>query len=120
MPGCHSYSKKTKKNGNTMTYHRVPQDDRAKALLDRIRWKNMPPLENSYVCSDHFIPSCFEIDFRAKLIGEKPKRDLKDDAIPSLFSYGPEAKKPRSSSEHRLQRRRHREVSVCQFASLLL
>ena len=72
----------------------------------------MPPLENCYVCSDHFQPSCFETDLRAQsLTGEKAKRSLKDDAIPSWFSYGPEAKKPRLSSERRLQRQRHQEVS---------
>ena len=63
----------------------IRQDDRAKAWLGRIRRKNMPPLENSG--SDHFMPSCFEIDLRAPFIGEKSRRDLKDDAIPSLFSY---------------------------------
>ena len=72
----------------------------------------MPPLENCYVCSDHFQPSCFETDLRAQLTEEKAKRSLKDDAIPSLFSYGPEAKKPRLSSERRLQRQRHQEVSA--------
>ena len=78
----------------TVTYHRITQDDRAKAWLDGIRRKNMPPLENSCVCSDQFMPSCFEIDLRANLTGEKSRRDLKDDAIPSLFSYktGPKRK----------------------------
>ena len=75
-----------------LTYDRMAQHDHAKAWLDRIRRKNMPPLEN--------MPSCFEIDFREKLTGEKSRRVLKDDAIPSSFSYGPEAKKPRLSSKH--------------------
>ena len=66
------------------------------------------------------MPCCFEIDFQEKLRGEKSGRVLKDDAILSLFSYGPEAKKPRLSSEHCIQRRRHREASACQFASFLL
>ena len=115
VPDCYNYSSKTKKAGDKVTYHRIPQDDpqRTKAWLERIRRKNMPPLENCYVCSDHFQPSCFETDLRAQLLtGEKAKRSLRDDAIPSLFSYGPEAKKPRLSSERRLQRQRHQEVSA--------
>ena len=47
-------------------------------------------------------------------MGQKGKADLKDDAIPSVFSYsyGPKPKMPRLSSELRLQEQRHREVSA--------
>jgi len=74
----------------------------------------MPPLENCHVCSNHFLPSCFEVDFRAQLMGQKGSAELKDDAIPSVFSYsyGPKPKMPRLSSELRLQEQRHREVSA--------
>ena len=95
VPDCYNYSAKTKKAGDKVTYHRIPQDDpqRTKAWLERIRRKNMPPLENCYVCSDHFQPSCFKTDLRAQLLtGEKPKMSLKDDAIPSLFSMAQKRK----------------------------
>ena len=36
----------------------------------------------------------------------------REDAVPSEFDYGHEAKKPRLSSENRLERRRHEEVSI--------
>lgn len=40
----------------------------------------------------------------------KVKRRLKRDAIPSVFSFGPEPKKPRVSSENRESRRRAEEL----------
>ena len=72
----------------------------------------MPPLENSFVCSEHFLHSCFWIDFRAQLMGEKIKKKLRHDAIPSLFKYGPQPKKPPLSSESRLQKQKHKQVST--------
>ena len=92
VPDCHNYSEKT---GEAVSYHKFPQDHRTKAWLDRLRHVDMPPLENSYVCSEHFLPSCFRMDFRAQLMGEKVRKKLRDDAIPSLFKYGPEPKKVR-------------------------
>ena len=71
----------------------------------------MPPLENSYVCGEHFLPSCFQTDFRAQLMGEKVRKKLSDDAILSLLKYSPEPKKVRLSSESRLKKQNHKQVS---------
>ena len=101
-----------KRREKPVSYHKFPQDHRTKAWLDRVRRVDMPPLENSHVCSEHFLPSCFEIDFRAQLMGEKVRKHLRDDAIPSLFKYGPEPKKARLSSESRLQKQNHKQVST--------
>ena len=51
--------------------------------------------------------------------GGKPNVDLTDDAVPSQFSYGPQTKKLRLSSERRFERERHQEVSALLFQSLL-
>lgn len=108
VPGCTNYSAKTV----DVSYHKIPSDkQRRKAWLDRIRRSNMPQVQYSYVCSDHFLPSCFQSDLRSQITTQKCKRRLKEDAIPSEFKYSPEAKKPRLSSENRLDRRRHQEVS---------
>ena len=77
----------------------------------------LPALENSHVCSEHFLPSCFRMDFRAQLMGEKVRKKLRDDAIPSLFKYGPEPKKARLSSESRLQKQNHKQVSTVTHAN---
>ena len=58
--------------------------------------QDLPPLENCHVCSEHFLPSCFEPDdLRTQLTGQKGKRSLKADAVPSVFKYShsPEEKK---------------------------
>lgn len=95
-----------------VTYHRIPSDkQRRKAWLDTIWRSNMPQVQYSYVCRDHFLPSCYELNLRSQITTQKCKRRLKEDAIPSEFKYSPEAKKPRLSSENRQDRRRHQEVS---------
>ena len=50
----------------------------------RIRRNNMPPLENYYVCSEHFSAESIEVNLRAQITGTKCKRRLKKDAIPSI------------------------------------
>ena len=116
VPGCTNYSEKTRKVVSTVSYHQLPLDDAqgTKAWLARIRRVDMPTLENFYVCSEHFSPECFEIDLRAQLTGQKCKRHLKDGTVPSVFpyAYGPKAKQPRLSTEKRLERQRHQQVST--------
>ena len=108
VPGCTNNSAKTE----DVTYHRIPSDkQRRRAWLDRIRRSNMPQVQYSYVCSNHFLPSCYELNLRSQITTQKCKRRLKEDAIPSEFKYSPEDKKPRLSSENRQDRRRHQEVS---------
>lgn len=109
MPGCINHSTKT---SNIISYHRIPNDKGLqKAWLARIRRDNLPPLQNCYVCSEHFTDDCFETDLKAQLMPElKVKRRLKRDAIPSVFSFGPEPKKPRLSSENRESRRQAEEL----------
>ena len=43
----------------------------------------MPPMQYSYVCSDHFLPRCFEVNIRSQITGQKCKRRLKEEAVPS-------------------------------------
>ena len=63
------------------------------------------------MCSEHFTDDCFEADLKAQLMPElKVKRRLKRDAIPSVFSFGPEPKKPRISSENHESRLRAQEL----------
>ena len=106
VPECINHS--TKKSG--ISYHRIPKDKGLqKAWIARIRRDNLPPLQNCYVCSEHFTDDCFETDLRAQFLPEqKVKRRLKRDAIPSVFSFSPEPKKPRLSSVTR-ENRRHAE-----------
>ena len=105
---CVNYSAKS----NNISYHKLSRDTlRRKSWLERIR--SMPPLENCYVCSEHFSAQSFEVKLRAQITRKKSKRRLKrEDAIPSEFCFRPPAKRPRLPSENRLRSRSHEEVSV--------
>ena len=108
VPVCVNYSAKS----NGISYHKLPRDtQRRKAWLERIRRTNVPPLENSYVCSEQFSAESFEVNLRAQITRVKCKRRLKEDAIPTEFCFRPPAKRPRLSSENRLRRRSLEEVS---------
>jgi len=107
VPGCINHSSKT----SNISYHRIPNDKGLqKAWLARIRRDNLP-LQNCYVCSEHFTDDCFETDLKAQLMPElKVKRRLKRDAIPLVCSFGPEPKKPRISSENHESQQRAEEL----------
>ncbi|XP_022797740.1 THAP domain-containing protein 5-like [Stylophora pistillata] len=108
VPGCTNYSAKT----TNVSFHKIPPDkQRRKAWLERIRRLNMPLLQYSYVCSDHFSASCFQSNLQAKITGQRYKRRLKEDAVPSIFDYASQStkKRPRLSSENRRDRRMQQE-----------
>ena len=76
----------------------------------------MPSMQYSYVCSDHFFVKLFLlVNIRSQVTGEKSKRRLKEDTVPSEFDCGREAK-PRLSSENRLVRQRIEEFSILQYS----
>ena len=48
--------------------------------VQAVRRKSWQPTPHSFICSEHFLPSDF-------LTGYVNRRQLKDDAVPSVFSY---------------------------------
>jgi len=104
--GCNSDSR----YNTSVSYHCFPSD---KALQDqwlaRISRADLVVTKHSRLCSLHFTPDDYERDLRAELTGRKRKRDLKTGVIPSIFSHRP-AKKPRTSSEKRLEEKARQEV----------
>ena len=66
--GCsHRSPRDTKKR---ITFHRFPLKDqrRLSIWVANVKRENMPPLKNAIICSAHFELSCFEEDFREKLM----------------------------------------------------
>lgn len=109
VPECNNYWTKNSK----VTFHCIPRKDLElqRVWLARIRRDNLPPLEYSYVCSEHFTPDCFENDLKAKLMPKtKFKRGILPGSVPSLFPFGPQPKRPRPSSEARAEQRRSEEL----------
>ena len=73
----------------------------------------MPPLKNAIICSAHFELSCFEEDFREKLMPGSygRSRSLRANAIPTIFSHTKSANE-RPASERRKRKACHEEVSA--------
>lgn len=101
------------RHNNTVSYHCFPTD---KAIRDqwlaKISRADLVLTKNSRLCSAHFTPDDYKRDLRAELTGQRGKRELKDDAIPSIFSHLPPPKKPRLSSERRSQEKARKEVGL--------
>ena len=112
VPACTNHSSITK----GISYHKIPKDKQLrKSWISRLRRDNLPPVDNCYVCSDHFEKECFESDLIEELTGEKKKKRLKSDAVPSIFNFPtsiPVVSTSRTSSENRNKRRRRQEVSL--------
>ena len=76
VPGCTNNSWKT----TGITYHRVPKDERLRqAWMARIRRANPRNLDNSCVCSEHFMPDCFEKH------GYQSRARLRPNSVGSIF-----------------------------------
>ena len=110
VPRCTNYSAKT--SGKNISFHRIPTDKALqKSWIAKLKRENLPPLKNCYVCSEHFTEECFQSNLKAVLLDkEKIPRRLKRDAVPSVFSFGPQPKQSRPSSESRAERRQRAET----------
>ena len=108
VPDCTNHSSKTK----SVSYHKIPSNRALKnAWIGRIKRANLPPINNCYVCSDHFEDSCFEVNLMEQLTEQKRKRRLKRDAVPSVFNFNKPTKR-RPTSKDRLKRKQDQEVST--------
>ena len=80
-PGCTNHSKKT----TGVSYHRLPQDKRRKAVwLARIRRANPCLSKYSFVCSAHFSPESFVTDLVEQLCGHNNRRRRRANHIPPV------------------------------------
>ena len=66
------------------------------------------------MCSDHFQSECFETDFREQLTGERGRRCLKSDAVPSIFNFSTSNRpsKRRSPTELRSLQKQREQVNA--------
>ena len=96
-----------------VSYHKFPTDGKLlEEWLAKLSRLDLDVTKDSRVCSLHFEPECFERDLKAELLGlTSTKRKLRVDAVPTIFDHRPK-KKPRLSSERRLQERCKQEVRI--------
>ena len=98
VPGRTNHSKKT----TGVSYHRLPQDKRQKAVwLVRIPCTNPCPSKYFFVCSAHFSPESFVTDLAEQLCGHNNCRRLLT-AVPTILPQSSlylAPRKPRLTSE---------------------
>ena len=100
-----------KKNAG-VSFHRFPKDEELlKEWLVKISRVDLIVTNESRVCSEHIEPHCYERDLKAELFGKEPTFNLKPDAVPTILAHRP-AKKPRLSSEKRIEERARKEVNA--------
>ena len=105
--GCKNWDKDRKRR--SVSFHRFPKDPRLRnRWVAALKLKNLPEHfgDAGYVCSDHFLAEDFKRDLQAELLGGRTHHQLKDGAVPSVFSFSKPPRKPPSS------RREHSRVSV--------
>ena len=115
--GCKNDSKDYKRG---ISFFRLPLKDpaRLKVWLAKLQLEDPPIKETSRVCSEHFSEDCFERDLKSELIpGTKPKRTLKPDAVPTLFSFVKSSE--RAISTQRIKGKEAKQVSLV-FACIIL
>ena len=110
--GCNNDSRYVgKKEG--VSYHKFPAEQKLqKEWLAKISRLDLKVTKDSRVCSVHFEPECYERDLKAELLQLKSSKcELKPGAVPTIFDHRPK-KKPRLSSELRLQEKAKQEVRI--------
>ena len=111
-PGCTNRSEDNK----NISFLRLPSksEEIKKKWLQNLKRKNIP--ETVFICSEHFEPHCFKRDLRAELMGIKPRNELKDDVVPTLFQYSQcSSRKWISSIERASTERFHRSFHGTNF-----
>ena len=107
--GC--YNNKDKNKG--ISYHRFPKrfPEIAKQWLHNcgtgIDIKDLKFGANSIVCANHFEPSCYKIDKVNRSLGKPERRELYQDAVPTIFVH--RKRKLDTGREGRAEQRQHKK-----------
>lgn len=110
MPHCQAFGCSNHTGRDQKSFFRIPNPQTHLELCRK--WLNALSVmkfdirtfessKDNVVCEDHFTEDCFEEDVKSKIMGTKPRKILKDDAVPTVFSFRPPPK-PRLSSINRI------------------
>ena len=106
--GCSNRSPRDTERG--ITFHRVPAGNESlkKEWLVKIKRVNLPKLSCCFLCSDHFEPNCFQVDYRHEFLGgSRRRRRLKETAVPIIFCHKNTEQKGQTSETRRRKAERH-------------
>ena len=83
----------------------------------RIKRANLPKLSQCHICSEHFEKESFKSCSYLNLYpGRKRKRQLNEDAVPTIFPHQ-QKKSRRLASERRINKALHEEVNKSQIGT---
>ncbi|XP_058386887.1 THAP domain-containing protein 8 isoform X1 [Diceros bicornis minor] len=90
-PNCSNTAGRLGADNRPVSFYKFPLKDgpRLQAWLRHMGREHWVPSCHQHLCSEHFTPSCFQWRWGV--------RYLRPDAVPSIFSRAPPAKKQRSS-----------------------
>ena len=113
MPSCSAIDC-TNRTGSGVSFHRLPKI-RREEWLHHIKRENTEDLQDLRICSAHFEVECFKRDLRSELMGTKPKQELNDDAVPTLFTFTSQVKKRKSSEARKKvsEKKQIVEMALC-------
>ena len=115
VAGCSNRTPRDSKRG--ISFHRLPfkNKPRLNEWLVRIKRANLPKLSQCHICSEHFekdsMKSCSYLDICP---GRKRKRQLNEDAVPTVFLQQ-QKKSRRLASERRIIKALREEVNKSQI-----
>ena len=98
-----------------ITFHRVPAGNETlkKEWLVKIKC-NLPKLSCCFVCSNHFEPNCFQVNYRHEFLGGSSRRGrLKETAVPTIFCHKKTKEKRQTSEMRRQKAERHEFFAYC-------
>ena len=98
--GCQNRQDKRRPD---LAFKTIPTDKRLNELWkSKIKRKSYPKDHNIVLCWEHFSAECFERDFASEFKHKSTKElyKIKDDAVPTIFSYR-SSTSPRLSSKNR-------------------
>ena len=86
--GCRNKEPDTKTNKG-LHFHSLPLTRPLilKQWLQNMKLKNPSVNKYSRLCSHHFSPNCYVRDFKSELLGLNLKKQLKKDAVPTIFDF---------------------------------
>ena len=96
-----------------ISFHRLPLMNKPilKEWLVRIKRANLSKLSQCHICSEHFEKESFKSCSYLNLCpGRKRKRQLNEDAAPTIFPHQ-QKKSRRLASERRINKALHEEVN---------
>ena len=108
--GCSNRTSRDSKRG--ISFHRLPFKNKPllKEWLVCIKRANLPKLSQCHICSEHFEKESFKsYSYLNLCLGRKCKRQLNEDAVPTIFPHQ-EKKSRRLASECRINKALHEEV----------